>query len=157
MTGRWKKVMSKIDIYPSKVEDAKSIYIISALSFPSPWSLESIEKELSSNDAANYVTAKIDDQVIGYGGFWIVLDEAHITNIAVHPEYRGIGAGNKIMDALIEVCKIHHVHEMTLEVRKSNLRAQNLYEKYGFIEEGIRKKYYADNQEDAVIMWKHSV
>lgn len=157
MIERWKIEMSKIEIYPSKIEDANCIYTISTLSFPSPWSLESIEKELESNDAAKYVTAKIDNQIIGYGGIWIILDEAHITNIAVHPEYRGIGVGDEIMEALIEICKIHHVSGMTLEVRKSNLRAQNLYRKYGFIEEGIRKKYYADNQEDAVIMWKHSV
>jgi len=98
-----------------------------------------------------------DNLVVGYGGVWLILDEGHITNIAVHPEYRGIGVGNAILEALIEICKIEQITSMTLEVRKSNTIAQNLYKKYGFLEEGIRKNYYTDTKEDGVIMWKYNL
>jgi len=88
---------------------------------------------------------------------WVVLDEAHITNIAVHPEYRGIGAASAIMEGLMELCRLENIAAITLEVRKSNIVAQSLYKKYGFVEEGLRKAYYVDNKEDAIIMWNHNV
>ena len=83
-----------------------------------------------------------------------MLDEAHITNIAVHPEYRGKKLGNMIVEALIEKAREIDIAEMTLEVRASNETAKNLYAKYGFKIAGIRKEYYQDNKEDAIIMWK---
>lgn len=147
--------MNNVIISPATLDDAEDIYEISRLSFSTPWSLSSIHKELTINGSARYAIAKIGSKCIGFGGIWIILDEAHVTNIAVHPEYRGIGAGEKILIALIEMCKVENVMDMTLEVRMSNIAAQSLYKKFGFIGEGIRKKYYADNHEDAIIMWKH--
>lgn len=149
--------MNNIVISASNLNDAEDIYEISRLSFHSPWTLDSIKKELMINGSARYATARINKRCIGYGGVWIILDEAHVINIAVHPEYRGIGTGEKILQALIEMCKLENVREMTLEVRKSNIAALSLYRKFGFIEEGIRRKYYVDNQEDAIIMWKHTL
>jgi [ribosomal protein S18]-alanine N-acetyltransferase len=149
--------MNNIEILSLKFEHIDSVIKIDALSFPTPWSRESFERELEINKFARYVVAKQDGIVIGYAGMWLILDEGHITNIAVHPEYRGIGAGNLLLEALIEICRIDSINSLTLEVRKSNLVAQNLYKKYGFLEQGIRKGYYGDNKEDAVIMWKHNV
>ena len=126
---------------------------ISRLSFAIPWTKNSFENELQ-NGFAIYVVAKIGERVIGYGGMWIIIDEGHITNIAVHPDYRGQGIGNIILNSMINICNEKCVKAMTLEVRASNIAAQNLYKKYGFVEEGIRHKYYEDNKEDAVIMWK---
>lgn len=148
--------MNNIVIVPFKEEHIDDIFRISSMSFVTPWTRESIEEELK-NKFARYVVAKLDDVVIGFGGVWLVLDEGHITNIAVHPEYRGIGAGDMIVEALIEICKIEGIVSMTLEVRKSNIIAQTLYKKHGFIEEGIRKGYYTDTKEDAVIMWRYDL
>lgn len=158
MITRWSGLrMNNIVITPATLDDAKDIYEISTLSFSTPWSLISIEKELTINSSARYAVAKIGTKCIGFGGIWIILDEAHVTNIAVHPEYRGIGIGEKLLIAMIEMCKVESVMEMTLEVRRSNIAAQSLYKKFGFISEGIRNKYYADNKEDAIIMWKHRI
>jgi ribosomal-protein-alanine acetyltransferase len=149
--------MDNIEILSLKLEHVDSVLKIDALSFPTPWSRESFEREIETNKFARYVVAKKDGVVIGYAGMWLILDEGHITNIAVHPEYRGIGAGNLLLEALIEICRTESITSLTLEVRKSNLVAQNLYKKYNFLEQGIRKEYYGDNKEDAVIMWKYNI
>jgi [ribosomal protein S18]-alanine N-acetyltransferase len=148
--------MNNIEIIPFKENHVNEVLYISNLSFLTPWTRDSIEKELE-NKLARYVVAIKDDVVIGYGGIWFILDEGHITNIAVHPEYRGAGAGDMIVEALIELCKLESIASMTLEVRISNIVAQNLYKKHGFIQEGIRKNYYSDSHEDGVIMWKYNL
>lgn len=148
--------MNNIEIIPFDERHVNEVLYISTLSFLTPWTRDSIEKELD-NTFARYVVAKKDDVVIGFGGIWLILDEGHITNIAVHPEFRGIGAGDMIVDALIEVCKLEGINSMTLEVRASNVTAQRLYRKHGFIEEGVRKNYYTDTKEDAVIMWRYNL
>lgn len=148
--------MNNIEILPFSVELVDAVLHISNLSFKTPWTRDSIEKELD-NKFARYVIAVNDNVVLGFGGVWLILDEGHITNIAVHPEYRGIGAGDMIMDALVELCALEGIASMTLEVRKSNIAAQNLYKKHGFIEEGIRKNYYSDTSEDGIIMWNRGI
>jgi ribosomal-protein-alanine N-acetyltransferase len=148
--------MSNIDIYPFNIEHVEAVLKISSMSFKTPWTKDSIEKEFD-NKFARYVVAIKENTVIGFGGLWLILDEGHITNIAVHPEYRGIGAGDMIVDALTEICILEGIASMTLEVRKSNIAAQNLYKKHGFIEAGTRKKYYTDTNEDAIIMWNYNI
>jgi len=130
------------------------ITVIEKLSFAIPWSPESITQELTQNDAAVYFCAEVNGNAIGYGGMWQVLDEGHITNIAVHPEYRRSGVGNAIMEALLSEARIRGIKALTLEVRDSNFAAQALYKRHGFAPAGKRKSYYADNNEDAIIMWK---
>lgn len=142
-----------IKIEPMELDSIEKVLEISQLSFPIPWSRKSFEQELS-NVFANYFVAKSNNEVIGYGGMWIIIDEGHITNIAVHPKYRNQGVGDKILSNMIATCNEKKVIAMTLEVRLSNIAAQKLYSKYGFISEGIRKRYYEDNGEDAIIMWK---
>jgi ribosomal-protein-alanine N-acetyltransferase len=137
-------------------ETTKYVQEISSLSFPISWSLESIEKELT-NKFARYVTLKNNDKVIGFGGMWVIFEEAHITNIALHPEYRRMGYSHIILDSLEAICKKEGVTAMTLEVRASNIAAQKLYEHHGFKVEGIRKGYYEDNKEDGLIMWKRNI
>jgi len=139
-------------IFPMDEFSIMSILNISQLSFAISWSLESLQSELD-NKFARYVVLKSGNSIIGYGGMWVILDEAHITNVAIHPEARGQGGGDIIVEALFRICRKQKVTAITLEVRSSNFKAINLYEKYGFEKEGVRRHYYEDNKEDAVIMW----
>lgn len=125
-------------------------------SFAIPWSRASVEKELSNN-LAIYVVAMDKEKVTGYGGMWHVVNEGHITNIAVHKDFRRKGIGNAIVKKLIEIAEEKEMIGLTLEVRKSNISALELYKKNGFKLEGIRPEYYEDNKEDAYIMWKYLI
>lgn len=125
-------------------------------SFVIPWSRAAVEKELSNN-LAIYAVVKENDKVVGYGGMWHVVNEGHITNIAVHKDYRRKGIGNIIVNKLIEIAEEKEMIGLTLEVRKSNFPALELYRKNGFKLEGIRPEYYEDNKEDAYIMWKYLI
>lgn len=135
-------------------EDIDSIMEIELESFTTPWSREAFLKEINENKLAYYLVAIINNQIVGYAGMWLIVDESHITNVGVKRKYRGVGAGSKLLEGLIQICKIKEIGNMTLEVRKSNDVAKNLYEKYGFLEYGIRPRYYEDTGEDALIMWK---
>jgi len=137
-----------------ELKDLDRVMEIETESFTTPWSRDSFLLEITKNRLAKYVVAEIDGLVVGYGGIWLIIDEGHITNIAVDKRYRGLGIGKKIIEGLIDLCKNNGITSMTLEVRKSNFVAQNLYRKYGFVEAGIRPNYYADDNEDAIIMWK---
>lgn len=125
-------------------------------SFAIPWSRASVEKELSNN-LAIYVVATESEKVVGYGGMWHIVNEGHITNIAVHKDYRQKGIGNAIINKLSEIALEKEMIGLTLEVRKSNTPALALYRKNGFKLEGIRPEYYEDNKEDAYIMWKYFI
>lgn len=135
-----------------KEEDIDGILDISSLSFSTSWSKESYIQELS-NPVAKYFIAKLDDKVVGFAGTWIVLDEAHITNIAVHPNYRKQGIASKLLKELLSYCRKHRCTAFTLEVRSGNEAAKALYRKHNFKQDGIRKGYYQDNKEDAILMW----
>lgn len=134
------------------MDDVDAVYIVEEDCFVDPWSKESIKKELKNN-LARYLVAQLDDRIVGYVGVWFVVDEGHITNVAVHSDYRGKKIGDKLVKEMVELCKENNIVAMTLEVRSSNTVAQNLYRKYGFKMGGIRKEYYSDNKEDAIIMW----
>ncbi len=126
---------------------------IEARSFTVPWSRRAFMFEVTENEFAFYIVAIKDEKVVGYAGLWIVLDEAHITNVAVHPEYRGAGFGRLLMMELISRAAILGATKLSLEVRVSNSVARDLYKSLGFVEKGFRRKYYSDNNEDAIIMW----
>ena len=125
---------------------------IEADTFPRPWSEESFRQELSRNVAARYLVAEQDGQVIGYAGAWIILDESHVTNIAVAAPWRGRGVGRKLTETLLWYLSNLGAGYATLEVRVSNERAIRLYRALGFVSVGKRKKYYEDNGEDAYLM-----
>lgn len=135
-------------------EDLDRIMEIEQDAFTTPWTRESFILEITKNQLARYIVAEIDNIVVGYGGIWLIIDEGHITNIAVDRDYRKMGAGKSLVEGLIHLCAEGCIGSMTLEVRESNIAAQSLYKKYGFIEAGIRPKYYLDDNEDAIIMWK---
>ncbi|TCO76430.1 ribosomal protein S18-alanine N-acetyltransferase [Marinisporobacter balticus] len=136
------------------VEDIEAVCQIEKLCFPIPWSYDAFLAEIEQNKFARYMVLELDGSVIGYGGMWNILDEGHITNIAIHPEASGYGYGNMLVKGLIEMAQKEDINRITLEVRVSNKIAQNLYKKYGFKDCGIRPKYYEDNGEDAMIMWR---
>lgn len=134
-------------------DDIDDVLIVSSLSLKESWSHSSFLKELE-NPLAKYIIAKYGGKVVGFAGVWVIIDEGDITNIAVHPDFRRHNIGSKLLSSLIEHSKEWGCKALTLEVRASNLAAQNLYEKFEFKQEGIRKKYYSDNKEDAIIMWR---
>lgn len=135
------------------LEHIPAVLEIEQASFPTPWSQQAFSYELQCNNLACYVVALHNGKVIGYGGLWLVLDEAHVTNIAIHPAYRGKRLGEKLLFELIRRTLLAGATKMTLEVRPSNYVARKLYTKMGFVERGLRKKYYSDNNEDAIVMW----
>ncbi|MGH2516857.1 MAG: ribosomal protein S18-alanine N-acetyltransferase [Ktedonobacterales bacterium] len=102
-------------------------------------------------------TAPDTASIVGFAGLWLMVDESHITTIAVHPDYRGHGIGEALLSALIGISYDIGARMVTLEVRVSNAVAQNLYHKYGFKEAGVRRRYYSDNHEDAYIMWTDEI
>lgn len=143
---------NNIIIRPMTIDDVDEVYRVEEDCFVDPWSKDSIRKELKNN-LARYLVAQLDNKIVGYVGVWFVVDEGHITNVAVHSDYRGKKIGDRLVKEMVELCKENNLVAMTLEVRASNTVAQNLYRKYGFKMGGIRKEYYSDNKEDAIIMW----
>ncbi|EUJ59227.1 ribosomal protein S18-alanine N-acetyltransferase [Listeria fleischmannii] len=134
-------------------EDIDALLQIEHAVFSSPWSREAFLNEFKINQYAHYLLAVLDGEVVGYGGVWLVLDEGHVTNIAIHPDFQGNHYGEALLVALLDLAKQSGVTAMTLEVRVTNTRAQNLYRKYNFQNGAIRKRYYPDNGEDALVMW----
>lgn len=144
-----------IQIEPMRVRDLDAVLAIERTSFPTPWSRYAYLSELLENDRAYYIVARTSDRkVAGYTGMWLILDEGHITTIAVHPLYRGRGVGRQLLEAAEAIARERGALRITLEVRVSNIIAQSLYEKTGYVNVGIRPGYYRDNNEDAIIMWK---
>ena len=135
------------------VDDIDQVMVVEHKSFTIPWSRESFYNEIITNQFAVYLVLEDEGRVIGYCGVWIVVDEAHITNIALLPEYRGRKLGEALLRKIIEVAIERGAKTMTLEVRMSNMIAQSLYRKLGFQGGAIRKRYYTDNHEDALVMW----
>ncbi len=146
--------MAEIIIRNAVKDDVDEIVKLEQECFAVPWSRESLEYDITSNPMSAYFVAVIDGQVAGYVGFWLILDECHINNVAVSPLFRKQHIGSRIIKTMIDSCKEAGVDRFTLEVRKSNIPAIGLYEKYDFKACGERKGYYEDNGEDAIIMWR---
>ena len=132
-----------------------AVYEIECESFSVPWTKASFRHELEENKMAYYFAALENDMVVGYAGMWHVINEGHITNIAVKKTHRGKGIGDGLMNELVKLAEELEMIGITLEVRTGNTSAQELYKKHEFIEEGIRKEYYQDTGEDALVMWKY--
>lgn len=144
---------ASIEIRRMRLEDVDQVLLVEKQSFATPWSREAFVNELTQNHFAHYVIIELDGELIGYCGMWIIVDEAHITNVALLPEYRGKGFGETVLRGMMRAARAYGAQKMTLEVRVSNEVAQRLYRKLGFEEHGIRPNYYTDNMEDAYIMW----
>jgi ribosomal-protein-alanine N-acetyltransferase len=136
-----------------RYEDIPSVCAIEVEAFTSPWSEQAFQNELTQNQFAQYVVMEHEDRIIGYGGMWLIIDEAHVTNIAVTEAFRGRKLGARLMAELSARAYRLGARRMTLEVRASNIVAQRLYGKFGFEAVGLRPGYYSDNGEDAIIMW----
>lgn len=135
-------------------DDVEAVYAIELATFPAPWTLDSFHYEMRENQFAHYIVAVNDeDKIIGFCGMWIVIDAAQITNVAVLEEARGFGIGEALMREAMKAATNGGAEMMSLEVRVTNTVAQNLYRKLNFQDGGIRKGYYTDNGEDALVMW----
>ena len=144
-------------VRPMDFEDLEQVVELEREAFTEPWSMSTFVYEITKNSLASYlvVTDQEDEgKIAGYVGMWLISGEAHITNVAVFSSYRGKGLGEALMMQQIAQSRLLGAERMTLEARVSNQVAINLYKKLGFREAGIRKKYYEDNGEDALIMWK---
>jgi len=165
-------------VAPMELADVPTVAQIEQVVFTLPWSATAFGYELRHNAASEYLVLRrllragepglgqvlarrvgqllgrprTDPSLLGYGGFWVTLQEAHICTLALRPEWRGHGLGELLLVSLVERALERKARVMTLEVRVSNTRAQSLYEKYGFKSMGRRKRYYSDNGEDALIM-----
>ena len=133
--------------------DLQAVHAIEQASFITPWSFQSLKGELK-NKLAYYCVAETDSRIVGYAGMWSIFDESHITNVAVDSEYRRQGIGKAIMEHMVEAAKSRGATSMTLEVRANNTAAQTLYFNMGFVRGGLRRGYYTDTNEDALILWK---
>lgn len=132
--------------------DIKDVVYLEQMSSLDPWSKDIFMTELKSPLSFSLV-ADDDGRIVGYLIFWIVADEVHIQNIAVREDLRGRGIGHKMLTEMVLISKKNNVRAATLEVRRSNKDAIKLYEKFGFVIEGCRERYYSDTNDDALIMW----
>lgn len=151
-------------VEPMRQSDVPTVAAIERRVFTMPWSSNAYGYELRANPLSHYFVARarsierridaqgMDPSIVGYGGFWMMHDEAHICTLAVHPEWRRQGVGELLLSTMIDTAASLNASVVTLEVRVSNVAAQKLYAKYGFETAGLRKGYYSDNQEDALIM-----
>lgn len=121
------------------------------------WSRDSFASELNNTCARYLVAVNENKKCVGYMGVWRIFDEAHVTNLAVHPDFQGRGLAHFLILSSLKECYEDKIKYMTLEVRKSNERAKKVYESFGFKSLGLRKKYYQDNGEDALIMWTENI
>jgi ribosomal-protein-alanine N-acetyltransferase len=134
------------------LEDVQAVHEIERLSFRTPWPAYAFEQELRGNRLARYVVARAGDRVVGFAGVWLMVDDAHVTTFAVHPDWRRQGIGRQLLLNLAELSSAIGARRMTLEVRFSNVAAQALYGAFGFEVVGRRPRYYTDDDEDALVM-----
>lgn len=139
-------------VAPMELADVASVEAIEQASFSAPWPPNAYRTELQTNRLAHYMVIRVGPRIVGYAGLWLMVDEAHVTTFAIHPDWRRRRLGERLLLALLDAALDRHAVEATLEVRLSNLAARRLYEKFGFRPVGIRPRYYTDNNEDALIM-----
>ncbi len=146
---------------PMSDDDLPAVMEIDRQSFAQPWSESTYRTELRNRRDCRYVTARRIDaagsRIVGYGGLWLVVDDGHITTLAVAADQRGRGIGGLLLEALIDAALAIGAAQLTLEVRAGNLAAQRLYLAYGFAPVATRARYYHDNGEDALIMWTDDI
>lgn len=145
--------MGELVIRKMEVADVENVMEVERATFTTPWTTDIFYQEIVDNQHAHYFVMELDQKIIGYVGTWIVIDDAQITNIAVMPAFRGHKLGEKLFLYTIQQAIRRGATRLSLEVRESNVIAQKMYRKFGLVPGGIRKNYYTDNQEDAVVMW----
>lgn len=148
--------MAEEIIRPMERADVSRVHEIECTCFRSPWSKLALLGELR-NDVAHYLVMEVDGIICGYGGMWVLFEEAHVTNVAIMPEYRGQGRGKRLMLAMMRHAVKRGAEKMTLEVRESNMVAQKLYAGLGFEQNGFRPGYYSDTGEGAKLLWNNDI
>lgn len=133
--------------------DVRDVLRIEQQSFSTTWPANAFYQELHDNKLAHYFIGRARDRLVAYGGIWVILEDSHITTIAVDPQYRGCRYGELMLLHLLDEAIERGASWMTLEVRESNTAAQALYRKYGFTTVSTRRGYYSDNNENALVMW----
>ncbi|HLY01910.1 MAG TPA: ribosomal protein S18-alanine N-acetyltransferase [Candidatus Cybelea sp.] len=144
-------------IAPMATPDVAAVTRIERACFSTVWPNDAFYNELSTNKLAHYFVGRFEDRVVAYGGIWVILEDSHITTLAVDPDYRGRRFGEVLLMRLIDEAIDRGAGWMTLEVRESNTVAQRLYRKYGFTTVTMRAGYYSDDNESALIMWAGSL
>lgn len=134
------------------------VFEIERSAYPKPWSAGVFHSEIEQMKAGtrHYVVARVNGQIVGHGGLWFTADEAHVTNIAVHPDARRTGVATQLMLVLADEAIGRGCAAWTLEVRVTSTGAQELYRNFGFAPAGVRQRYY-ENTEDAIVMWCHDI
>ena len=150
--------LPEFTIAPMTSADIRAVLRIELMSFSSSWPPSAFQSELSDNKLAHYFVGRLRRadgtfETIAYGGIWVILEDAHITTLAVHPEHRGHRYGERLLVHMLHEAIARGASWMTLEARESNAIAQALYRKYGFTTVSTRRSYYSDNGESAVVMW----
>ncbi|MEA2720889.1 MAG: [ribosomal protein S18]-alanine N-acetyltransferase [Candidatus Eremiobacteraeota bacterium] len=140
-------------IEPMTQGDLAAVLRIEGLSFTTSWPANAFSNEIRDNKLAHYFIGRLDAHVVAYGGIWVILEDSHVTTIAVHPDYRGLKLGEEMLLKLLDEAIAKGASWITLEVRESNDVAQKLYRKYGFTTVSTRRGYYSDNGENALVMW----
>lgn len=143
----------RLEIVPMAASDVAAVTRIEKASFSTVWPSDAFHNELNANKLAHYFVGRIAGRVVAYGGIWVILEDSHITTIAVDPGYRGRRYGEVMLLRLIDEALERGAAWMTLEVRESNTVAQHLYRKYGFTTVTMRRGYYSDDNESALVMW----
>lgn len=144
---------AEVQFRQMNLKDIDGVLAVEQRAFTAPWSRQAFLAELVDNQFAYYFVAEYQGRIVGYAGIWLIVDEGHVTNIAVDPDFQGHHLGEALLKQLLALCMSRYIARITLEVRVSNEVAQNLYRKFGFEGVGRRKGYYTDNGEDALIMW----
>lgn len=148
--------MEQIAVREATISDIEAIVALEETCFSTPWSRDSLYKDMTENPRVMYLIAESGGEVLGYMGLWQIMDEGHINNVAVFPAYRRRHVASKILSTMLELSEKRGIRSHTLEVRTGNAAAQKLYRNFGFAEEGLRKGYYEDTAEDALIMWRRN-
>ncbi|HEY5348694.1 MAG TPA: ribosomal protein S18-alanine N-acetyltransferase [Candidatus Lustribacter sp.] len=142
-----------MEIAPMSTADLRDVLEIERASFTTTWPSDSFYNELHTNKLAHYYVGRVGGKIVAYGGIWVIFEDSHVTTIAVAPALRGMRYGERLLLFLLDQAIERGASWMTLEVRESNVGAQQLYRKYGFTTVTARKGYYSDNNENALVMW----
>ncbi len=142
----------KVTIRPMEDADIPAVQALDRLAFTVPWPPSAYAHELHHSPHSRLWVAEADGKVAGFAVLWLILDEAHIATLAVHPAFRRRGIGRKLLETMLTAAQANGARLATLEVRAGNFAAQALYRRHGFRVVGRRPKYYTDNGEDALIM-----
>ncbi|MBU4046962.1 ribosomal protein S18-alanine N-acetyltransferase [bacterium] len=143
-----------IVIRSMEIDDLKKVLEIEKQSFPVPWTYDLFFSELTRNRYARYFVLEKDKRIIGYLGFWLMRDNIHITNIAIAEKFQRRGYGGKLLKFVEEEAIVHKIKKISLEVRRSNCIAQDMYRKYGYKVMRVLRNYYQEEKEDALVMEK---